>query len=160
MHLISEYIRGAVREVFSTMLSMEALCREDISDEAGHPVKISGVTGSISFTGKMNGMVYLTMSPSMARAVTGSILGLKQAEVGDEEIGDVVGELTNMVTGNLKSKMTDQGYNCTLSIPTVLMGNEILVESSQSNIKTYNEFRITGQTEPVGVYVFARLEGT
>jgi chemotaxis protein CheX len=158
MHLISGFIRGATREIFSTMAQLEVISLEDVNDIIDKEATISGVIGTVGVTGKMNGNVYLNFSTKLARDITGRILGSDPATVANEEIGDVVGELTNMVTGNLKSKMTDQGYNCVLSIPSVMVGDKVLIESTQSSIKLYNQFEVKDLNEKVNVYVFARLE--
>lgn len=159
MHLISKFVREGVREVFATMLSYEAIAKEDLDDNAPHPVQVSGVCGSVSFTGKMNGILYLNFSEKMAKAATGAIMGSDPTSLSLDEISDVVGELTNMVTGNLKSKMTDQGYNCQLTIPSVMAGEKVAIESTQSSIKVCNEFKVSKLDETIRVYVFARLEG-
>jgi chemotaxis protein CheX len=158
MHMISGYVRGAVREVFSTMLNLEAIAREDIEDAITVPINIQGISGTVSFTGKMNGVLYLNFTPEMAKKCSVHILGSDFTAITDSEISDVVGELTNMVTGNLKSKMTDKGFNCQLSIPSVIKSTEISVKSTQSSIEVYNEFKVDTMKEIVKVYVFARLE--
>lgn len=159
MHIISEFIRGGVREIYSMMLGLEVICKEDVDDTAPIPTVISGVCGTVSVTGKMNGTIYMSMSEKMAKDATCRIMGSDPASVSDEELSDVIGELTNMVTGNLKSKMTDQGYNCTLSIPNVMIGKDVKIEATQSSIKVCSIFSVPDSQETIQVFVFARLEG-
>lgn len=140
------------------MLSLDAIAQEQIDDKVTLPVAIAGISGSISFTGKMNGILYLNFTDELAKKCSASILGSNPETVTDVEVSDVVGELTNMVTGNLKSKMTDKGYNCQLSIPSVMKSPQISVKSTQSSIEVYNEFKIDSLSDLVKVYVFARLE--
>lgn len=158
MHMISQYVRGAVREIFSTMLELEAVCCEGVPEEVGLPITLQGISGSVGFAGKMNGILYLNFSDEMAKNCSCHILGSDPATITEEEVGDVIGELTNMVTGNLKSKMTDKGYNCQLSIPNILRSPEISMKSSESTINIYNEFKVESMSEKVRTYVFARLE--
>ncbi|MFZ5807449.1 MAG: chemotaxis protein CheX [Verrucomicrobiota bacterium] len=140
------------------MLNLEAVANEELEDKVALPVSISGISGSVSFAGKMNGVLYLNFSDETARKCAAHILGSDSKSISEAEICDVIGELTNMVTGNLKSKMTDKGFNCTLSIPSVLKSSEITVKSTQSSIEVYNEFKIDSMNTIVKVYVFARLE--
>ncbi len=155
MHVISGFVRGAVCEVFSTMLQLEAIA-DEIDDASPPPINITGVSGQVSFTGKMKGSLYQNFSEKLAKMCACRILGSETLP--DMEVNDVVGELTNMVTGNLKSKMADKGFNCTLSIPTVIRGTSISIDSHDASISLHNLFRITELNEILIVQVFARLE--
>lgn len=157
MHIISGFVRGAVCEVFSTMLQLEAIADEG-DDASPPPIHISGVSGQVSFTGKMTGTLYQNFSEKLSVACAGRILGGNGATLSEAEINDVVGELTNMVTGNLKSKMADKGFNCTLSIPTVIRGCQISIDSHDASISLHNMFRIAELDEVLTIQVFARLE--
>jgi len=55
--------------------------------------------------------------------------GMDEDEIeGDEEVHDVVGELSNMIGGDLKSRLCDAGLTCELSIPTITSGKEFQVQ--------------------------------
>lgn len=157
MHAISGFVRGAVCEVFSTMMQLEAIADEG-DDASPPPVSISGVSGQVSFTGKMTGCLYQNFSEKLATICAGRILGGDGATLPENEVNDVIGELTNMVTGNLKSKMADKGFNCTLSIPTVMRGGKVTIDSHDASLSLHNLFRITEVNEVLIVQVFARLE--
>lgn len=156
MHLISSFVRGAVREVFSTMLSLDVICDESVDDQTLPPLEVDGVCGGVSFTGKMTGIVYVNLSHDVAVQCAKRVLG--DGELSNSEVNDVVGELTNMVTGNLKSKMADRGFNCTLSIPQVLRGGNMTIDSAAASISLINSFRSEALGDPITVQVFARLE--
>lgn len=159
MHLVSSFIRGGMREIFSTMLTMEITSVEDLPDEIEPPLRLSGVTGQVSLAGKFNGSVYLNFPEEFSKVCACNILGSTPQTIAADEVNDVIGELTNMVTGSLKSKMTDRGFNCQLSVPSVMRGADIEIDSNHINIKLYNEFHYQGKAENViKVYVFARLE--
>lgn len=158
MHQISTFVRGAVQEVFSTMVSLETQVSEAVADDQSSPCTLSGITGSVSFTGKMTGILYLNFSGELPKYCASFIMGTSPNEMTQEEIYDVVGELTNMVTGNLKSKMTDKGFNCQLSIPSVMKAELLSVTSRQSPLSLYNEFSVPSLKEIIRVNVFARLE--
>ncbi|PAW77682.1 MAG: hypothetical protein B9S32_10415 [Verrucomicrobia bacterium Tous-C9LFEB] len=158
MHVISGFIRGAVCEVFATMLQLEAIADEG-DDASPPPVSITGVSGQVSFTGKMTGSLYQNFSERLAATCAGRIMGGGDGtKMPESEVNDVIGELTNMVTGNLKSKMADKGFNCTLSIPTVIRGGKVTIDSHDAQISLHNLFRITELNEVLIVQVFARLE--
>lgn len=158
MHLVSNFVRQAVREIFATMLTVEVVSSEEVPDEVEPPVNLDGVTGQVSLTGKFSGAIYLNLPEKFATTCAANILGSTPETTALGDINDVVGELTNMVTGSLKSKMTDRGFNCQLSVPSVLRGHDLAVDSSHVTIKLYNEFKANNGNDTVKVYVFARLE--
>lgn len=157
MHDITLFVRGAVREIFSTMASIEVTCDEDFPEIANPPFSANGVVGSVSVTGKMNGVVYLVFSSSLIKTIANTILGEDSSRSNQEE-NDVMGEFTNMVTGNLKSKMADKGFSCKLSIPTVLRGDPISIDVAEGNLSLTSKFKVDGTTEEITTLVFAKLD--
>jgi CheY-specific phosphatase CheX len=120
---LTDAVTEAVTRVFSTMATVQTTRREvtDLSQTAHD--SLEGVTGSVSFVGQVTGTLYLSLPSNFCRLVTQQILG--GDGLTDREENDVVGELTNMVTGNLKTAMANKGYNSQLSIPSVLRGESI-----------------------------------
>jgi len=120
-HLISEH----VAEVFKTMLSLE------LAPVSGNAMPKFGerVTGSVGFGGEsVTGAVYLHMSAALAKELASAMLGLSADELSDHESNDVVGEITNMLTGQLKSCLCDAGATCAVSTPTIIRGESYEIE--------------------------------
>ena len=118
---------NSTRGVFHTMLSMEVN-----PVEAKPSMELSGikVVGCVSFTGNVVGSICVHVTKQFARVMTASMLGMAVAEVeDDEEINDVIGEVSNMVGGDMKSKLCDAGFPCVLSIPSVTSGSDFKIES-------------------------------
>ncbi|MCD6184766.1 MAG: chemotaxis protein CheX, partial [Deltaproteobacteria bacterium] len=58
------------------------------------------------------------------------MLGMEVEEIeSDEEIYDVIGELSNMIGGDLKSRLCDADLECQLSIPSTTSGSNFRIES-------------------------------
>lgn len=145
-----EQVIDALTNVFTTMLSCEITFQKaldcgniDKSVRRG-PVIVTDkpiVSASVGFTGSVNGMMYLSMGESLAQDLTGSFLGLELEEVqaeGDETVNDALGELANMSVGNFKNKLCDKGFNCVLTLPSILRGNNISIESNiDEDIRRY-----------------------
>ena len=116
----------AVNEVFDTMLSM------DVSFfEAHSQIKLEGdrVVGSVSFAGTIVGLISIHMSEPFARVVTASLLGMEEDEIeGEDDVHDVIGEMSNMIGGNLKSRFCDAGLPCELSIPSITSGTSFSIQ--------------------------------
>ncbi len=108
----------ALTKTFQTMLSLnlESVDVHQLDNLEGEHMR-----GSIGFSGKVTGHVYLRMSSASAKAIAAGILGLDAAGLGPDEIRDAAGELLNIMTGNFKSNLCDAGLDCKLQPPKVGM---------------------------------------
>ncbi len=151
---ILEMIDRYVPEVLQTMAGLVAIPGQGQAD-APQPTKLSGISGSIGLSGKVHGVVYTAFSEQLGKLVAEKILG---GSASDQDVSDVVAELTNMITGNLKSRLCDLGHNCSLSIPSVVRGDEIAISAKSASISVRNSFAIEGVPDPLVLHVFAILE--
>lgn len=157
---IQSFVTDALTNVFTTMMSHEVtfVSASSFPNENARmpemPVFQSGegiVTGSVGFTGKANGIIYISMLEPTAKAITGLFLGMEPEEVeeeGHETVNDALGELTNMTVGDFKNKLCDVGYNCMLTLPSILRGNNLSIESNiDDGIRRYiHEFQMDGHS--------------
>ena len=143
-----------VPEVIQTMVGVMATPGTGNSN-APQPSSLVGVTGSIGLSGKVNGMVYTAFSYELAKCVAEKILGGSASE---QDVSDVVAELTNMITGNLKSQLCDTGFNCSLSIPSVVKGDDIKVSAKTASVSVRNDYTLEGCPGSLVVQAFAALE--
>ena len=145
------FISNAVVEVFDAMLSMDAAFLDDPPDSSRDGTQI---VGSVSFAGKAMGSINLHLSDAFARLITAAMLDMDEDEIeGDEEVHDVVGELSNMIGGDLKSRLCDAGLTCELSIPTITSGREFTVEPRGWARHERFVFNCQAQTGLVDVYL-------
>jgi len=118
---------NSIRGVFRTMLSMEV---NPVEVDPLMEVSGSKVVGCVGFAGDVIGNICVHVSKQFARVMTASMLSMEVDEVeDDEEINDVIGEVSNMVGGDMKSKLCDAGFPCVLSIPNVTSGSDFKIES-------------------------------
>ena len=124
---LKDFIVKAMSEVFDMMLSMNL---EVISEEQAGTLNGDRIVGSVSFAGKASGNVNIHVSGNFAKIMTATMLGMEIEEIeSDEEVHDVIGETSNMVGGNLKSRLCDAGLPCELSIPSITSGGGFKIES-------------------------------
>ncbi len=124
---LGAFLRSATQEVFETMLSMEL---GEIDAIKQLPEDTRQVVGSVSMAGTVSGTVNIYVGDMFAKVITADMLGMELDEVdSDEEIHDVVGELSNMIGGDLKSRLCDAGFDCSLSIPSITSGKDFVIES-------------------------------
>lgn len=78
----------------------------------------SEVHSTVSITGSWHGHLVYASSQHAARKAAAAFLAMEPDEVGLEDISDVLGELANIVGGNVKAMLP---AGCFLSLPTVVL---------------------------------------
>ena len=117
---------NSITGVFDTMLDMAVEPGE--ADSGNLPGE--RIVGTVGFAGKAMGCVNLHVGNTFAENITAAMLGMEPDEIeSDEEIHDVIGELSNMIGGDLKSRLCDAGFDCQLSIPSTTAGSDFRIES-------------------------------
>jgi chemotaxis protein CheX len=106
----------------------------------------SEVHSSVSITGSWTGHIVYASSAQAARRAAAAFLATEVDEVSQEDISDVLGELVNIVGGNLKAMLPPGAI---LSLPQVVLAPE-------STARFPNAERISGvyglwDGEPVSV---------
>jgi chemotaxis protein CheX len=111
-------ISEAVETVWSTMLGLQATTNPMI---VGNRLKPSMLTGCIQITGAWTGAVTIECSGGLARRVASIMFGEDVCEITDDQINDALGELTNIVGGNIKALLPEPSH---LSMPAVTEGTD------------------------------------
>jgi chemotaxis protein CheX len=146
------FVIHSVKSVFQTMLSMDIELdnppdKQSISTN-GH------IVGTVGFAGKVMGTINLFVSRTFGREMAAAMLGMTMEEIGgDEEVNDVIGEVCNMVGGDMKSRLCDAGLTCSLSIPSVTYGNGFKIESKGWGRHEQLGFRNSQHSALLEIYV-------
>lgn len=83
------------------------------------PKNIIEVSASVSVTGAWRGHVVVSCSSTAAKQVAAALLGVDFDDVTGDDVADALGELANIIGGNVKSLLPEP---CALSLPHVLLG--------------------------------------
>lgn len=113
-------VRSVVEEVWSSYVgAVEPLVPRPVPP--GTPFDSEHVwSAAVSVAGGWHGVVTVEMTEQVARALSSSMLDLAPGEEPAEaDIADAVGEIANMVGGNIKSLVPGPS---TLSLPAVAAG--------------------------------------
>lgn len=86
----------------------------------------SNLTSMIGLGGGIRGVVAVHCPASVAKSITGSFLGMDKHEL-DEDVRDAIGEIANMVAGNLKVSFAKTDIMVELAIPTSIVGKGFAV---------------------------------
>jgi len=142
-------IAAAVTEVFETMFSLALAPVDTVSASS---LQGKRLVSSVCFAGDATGVVSVHVGEELARRMAANMLGVEPGEIDDEAaIHDMLGELGNIVTGGLKSALTDTGLRCALSTPSVTAGTDFMIEAL--NLDRYERFAF----EAGGLPVFAEM---
>ena len=80
------------------------------------------VSGIIGMAGpQTKGSLSVTFQEELALSIMEKMLGERPDSL-NEEVTDMVGEITNMVTGGAKNMLGDKGYDFDMATPTVVSG--------------------------------------
>jgi flagellar motor switch protein FliN/FliY len=129
-------VSESVIDVFDTMLSAKLEIADKILPDSLEEIRD---VGSVCFAGDATGMVSIHVGDNFSRELAAEMLGMEIEELeGDAEIRDMLGELSNIVGGSLKSTFTDVGLACALSTPSFTTGTDFKIESL--NMAKYERF--------------------
>jgi len=94
--MLVEHIDSAVCTVWTVV------CGSELERAPVEPGAVSGVTGFVTLDGAFNGAVMVQCSTELAQTLTAAMFGSPEAAPDRADVRDAVGELTNMIAGNLK----------------------------------------------------------
>lgn len=147
---LAKMINSSVDGVFSTMLQRKAAPTNAAQDpNRSCPLTYFDpekrvIVGMVGFLGSVSGAVYLYLEEGLARQLVGSMLGMTPDEIakeGMDTINDGLGELCNMTVGSFKQQLCSTGYDCRLTIPSIISGSHFSIETSADVIRCSFPFK-------------------
>lgn len=133
IHLTEDAVRQQITEiakaVFSTMVMLEVVDRYPLLA----PVTTfrDTLTSMVGLAGSHSGILALHCPKGLALRITSNMLGMEVADI-DDDVNDAMGEIANMIGGDVKHIFSPGGADLSLSIPTVIYGTEYVLESMSS----------------------------
>ena len=107
--------------VISTMANMELTPgKPSLKKDSLAKGDVSGLIGMIGPQTK--GSLSITFEQKLILEIMQNMLGENPGMI-NEDISDLVGEITNMVTGGAKNILGDKGYEFEMATPVVVVGN-------------------------------------
>ena len=141
--LTSETVAQVAQEIWTALLAAEGGSELLPGDLASNEV-----VSQIHIHGEWNGTVRLDLSRLAARHATSAMFGMEDDELTDADITDAVGELVNVMGGNIKGLVAGPSH---LTLPEVTEG---LVDSPAGHLELAQEIRFSWMAEPVVVSVW------
>jgi len=115
---------SAMVMVFQKEFGMNVM-RDSLALQQG-PLRGADVNTIIGVTGQLEGQVIYTFDERVALRIASALMGEAVEEL-DELAKSAVAELGNIITGNAAIGLSENGYNCILTPPTLLTGKELIV---------------------------------
>lgn len=139
------FMDDAVITVFDTMLAMEL----HPSDRgARFKPDETQVIGMVGIAGGTTAVLCLRVTRTFAYRLTDAMLGNEPgASHSESDVNDVIGELANIAAGKLKSCFNTPGHPSSLSLPTIVRGHSIDLESTSGTER--HSFTFHHGNEPV-----------
>jgi chemotaxis protein CheX len=110
--MTDEELLGITRDVWESFTGRTV----ELADGQARPDGGGLTVGRVTVSGEWQGSVLLACPPQLARMAAAAMFDLPTEQLDDEQVADALGELTNMIGGNLKSLIPGPSR---LSMPTV-----------------------------------------
>ena len=136
-----KHVIRVVEDVFSTMLGMQ------VASCPPGELAVKSLTASVHFVGVWKGALLLTCGARQASAFAARLMPIRsgrQEAISDEDVADTLGEIVNMIGGNLKSVLPP---GVVLSMPSVVEGPD-----SALGISGGNEFQSSSFASEAGSF--------
>jgi chemotaxis protein CheX len=135
-------ITSATNELFSTMLDLpiesgDSMAKDEVEASSGL-VALIGLAGAWAGTGS------IACTGALACTLATQLLGMP-VEAVNEDVLDAVGEITNMILGNVKTMLEEKVGPMGLSTPTVIFGRNFQTRSARVHAWTLVPFNVNGE---------------
>ena len=151
MPLDDELIRELTTVVWSTVLGLDVASSLDESPPSS---RVSGdeITTSVDISGAWDGTISLSFSPSFGRRLAAMMLDCAESQATPALVRDAVGELANLVCGNVKGALPGPSK---LSLPRVEAGTAAAMEAATLGRRVWfdcggQRFSVTVRSRPSG----------
>jgi chemotaxis protein CheX len=91
------------------------------------------VSAVIGLTGEARGAVVISMKNDLAIKITNTLTGAAHESL-DEEVLDAIGEIVNIVAGNVKREL-EESFRLVISLPTIVRGKEHSIKWPHSHTR-------------------------
>ncbi len=132
----------ATESVLSTMMGLSATMGVPSMDSPG-PGPLGGVSAMVSIVGAWSGAGVVGCDEKFARRLAGAMLMTEYDSVNDDVL-DAMGEIGNMIIGNVKNGLEAAVGTLALGVPTVTFGRDFATRSMVKQAWTLVPFTCDG----------------
>src|SRR5690349_2336129 len=147
MQLSENDLREVVESVWTAMPGLELVPADH---GYSRDVESRNLTGTVQITGEWQGAVMVDLPEKLARDAASAMFGMEPDELGEDEVLDALGEVANMIGGNVKGLIEGE---CKLSLPTIAEGGDFRVAVPGSSTSVLLVFDCEGKPLQVKLLV-------
>ncbi|MBM3813322.1 MAG: chemotaxis protein CheX [Acidimicrobiia bacterium] len=136
------HITQVTQDVFCTMLGQSTSVVQ-VKMENGGTGEACGVAALVGIAGGWQGTGIISCSSNLACKLASQMLTTEYVSVNDDVL-DAMGEIANIVVGNIKTNLEEKLGILALSIPTVVHGKNFATRSLGKHDWTIVEFDCDG----------------
>jgi CheY-specific phosphatase CheX len=130
----SDAVGEAVKEIMMMACGTMAETCDEIGDDVGSDGVIISV---ISIMGAVDWSIYVSLPRDTAEQLAQAFCGF-EIPFDSEDMGDAIGEVTNILGGNVKQLLDKRGVEVDISLPSVMRvdGLHVLKQRDSASSKT------------------------
>jgi chemotaxis protein CheX len=127
-----------VESVWTAMLGYEL---EPTDEPNAQTADGRHMVGTVQITGRVDAALMVEVPEALARNLASTMFGIDETELGDDEVRDALGEMANMIGGNVKGLLDADSL---LSLPTVAEGHDYRVVVPGGGVVNSLNYRCAG----------------
>jgi chemotaxis protein CheX len=135
--MTSTAIYDAVHGIFQSMLGIEPALHA--LERVDRPLKNAGIAAIVGYAGEHEGTVVLICGATVATQFAEAMLMEEGIDPHSEEVDDAMGEIANMIAGQLKNLVCSGGNEVQLSIPVIVREGDYRLQVPED----YERWRLT-----------------
>jgi chemotaxis protein CheX len=119
---VFEHLRDSTSMVILNIAGLKAVAGDILPSDKN--TLVGYVSGNVGITGEMKISISVSFSQAAITNIYAALFPEDANEVTIFHMGDLVGEVTNMINGNMRRHLAEQGMKFDSSIPTVVVGSQ------------------------------------
>ncbi len=120
LETLTDCVIKGTESIFTTILGTDTKYSESGVDGIGG----EGVVGIISYVGDISWSMILVLPKDSAVKMGNKFTGF-EVPYDSPDMGDVVGELANVLAGDLVGRLSTEGVKVQMSLPTIMRGENV-----------------------------------
>ena len=113
------------KKVFQDFLEAELIEGRPYLVEAGANAE-GDISAIIGLSGEARGAVVISMNKDLATKITEILTGSKHDDL-DADVVDAIGEIVNIIAGNVKKNLEDDFRRLVISLPSIVEGKTHII---------------------------------
>lgn len=135
--ILNDLVKKSVLETFGSICGMEPDYKGKMDGES----PCEAVVGIISLVGVESWSIMVGLPRGTASVMAEKFAGF-EIPFESEDMGDAVGELTNILAGDVCARFDEEGIKTDLSLPTITRGSDLELLSPRKQSSTSLEFAL------------------